>query len=248
MKIKVMTYNIHKGFDVFNTRFVLHEIKKAIQASGADIVLLQEVVGENSKHQKALSDWPLQTQFEFLADSLWPHYSYGKNAVFSYSHHGNALLSKFPIIKNENIDISTNRWESRGLLHCELELPELKKVLHVFNVHLDLMHKGRLQQVHKIAERAKNHVPDGVPFILGGDFNDWNQKVNPVVVEHLGVFESHSHLHEAPAATFPNFRPTLRLDRIYAKHLTVLAAAPLKHNPWTSLSDHLPLLVEFEIT
>ncbi|PIS11989.1 MAG: hypothetical protein COT73_00920, partial [Bdellovibrio sp. CG10_big_fil_rev_8_21_14_0_10_47_8] len=109
MKIRVLSYNIHKGFSFSGWDFTLHTIKQALQETKADIVLLQEVVGENHQLRKAVPQWPTEAQFEFLADTVWPHYSYGKNAVFSLSHHGNAILSRFPIIKEENINISTNR-------------------------------------------------------------------------------------------------------------------------------------------
>lgn len=247
MKIRVLSYNIHKGFNLTGLKFTLHAIRKALRETGADIMLLQEVVGENKKFQKSISNWPLQAQFEFLADSIWPHYSYGKNAVFTERHHGNAILSRFPIIMEENINISTNSLEQRGLLHCELALPELEDTLHIFNVHLDLWEKGRKQQFEKIVERAKSHVPPDTPFILGGDFNDWSESLHPLCVEHLGAYESHNTVHKTLAKSFPSFYPQLSLDRMYYKHLKIASSTTLSARPWSELSDHLPLLVEFDI-
>ncbi len=40
----------------------------------------------------------LDSQFAFLADEIWPHFAYGKNAIYSAGHHGNAILSKHPIL------------------------------------------------------------------------------------------------------------------------------------------------------
>ncbi|MEZ0392056.1 MAG: endonuclease/exonuclease/phosphatase family protein [Pseudobdellovibrionaceae bacterium] len=247
MKLRVLSYNIHKGFNLTGFKFTLHAIRHALRETGADLMLLQEVVGENKKFQETISDWPLQAQFEFLADSIWPHYSYGKNAVFTERHHGNAILSRFPILMEENINISTNTWEQRGLLHCEIGLPELEDTLHVFNVHLDLREKGRKQQFEKIVERAKSHVPPETPFILGGDFNDWSESLHPMCIEHLGAYESHSAVHNKLAKSFPSFYPQLALDRLYYKHLKISSSTTLSARPWTELSDHLPLLVEFEI-
>ena len=34
--MQVLTVNIHKGYDVFNTRFVLHELREAVRAMGSD--------------------------------------------------------------------------------------------------------------------------------------------------------------------------------------------------------------------
>lgn len=38
--IKVLTVNIHKGFTFFNRRFILHELREAVRAVGADVVFL----------------------------------------------------------------------------------------------------------------------------------------------------------------------------------------------------------------
>ena len=35
MRLKILTYNIHKGFDIFNRRFVLGRIKQSITGSGS---------------------------------------------------------------------------------------------------------------------------------------------------------------------------------------------------------------------
>ena len=248
MKIQVLSYNIHKGFDSVGFKFVLNEIRHALRETKADILLLQEVVGENKKHKQKIEDWPSESQFEFLADSVWKHFSYGKNAIFDERHHGNAILSKFPIIQSENINISTNRWERRGLLHAVVELPSAKKAhLHIFNVHLDLRHKGRLTQLSHIIERAYSHVPPGEPFILGGDFNDWSKSLSPMFHEHLGLYESFKNVNGDHARSFPSFLPLMSLDRVYYRNLKIGQATVLGKGPWDQLSDHLPLLVEFEV-
>ena len=61
--------------------------------------------------------------YEFLADSIWPQFAYGRNAVYPKGHHGNAVLSKFPIVRYENHDVSIGGPEKRGLLHCVLRVP-----------------------------------------------------------------------------------------------------------------------------
>ena len=124
-KLHIATYNIHKGFSYFNHRLVLHELRDQLRALGTDIIFLQEVVGEHSKHASRFVSWPNISQHEFLADSVWQDFAYGKNAVYDEGHHGNAILSRFPIVSWENEDISSHRFENRGLLHCELSIPAL---------------------------------------------------------------------------------------------------------------------------
>ena len=177
--LRVLSYNIHKGFSM-DRRFVLERIKEVIHATQAELVFLQEVIGEHAGHRKKVDGWPITPQLEFLAGELWPHFAYGKNAVYSEGHHGNAILSSHPIIDFENIDISNNRFERRGLLHGTIEAvrPGEPK-LHVICVHLDLFEKGRLKQIEQIVKRIHEHVPDNAPLIIAGDFNDWREIASP---------------------------------------------------------------------
>ena len=112
--IKVLTYNIHKGFSTGNRRFILHDIKESLRLVDADVVLLQEIHGERTISNNRFDDWPNNRQFEFLADQVWSHHAYGKNAIYKSGHHGNAILSKYPFIKWENIDVSFMRSASRS--------------------------------------------------------------------------------------------------------------------------------------
>jgi endonuclease/exonuclease/phosphatase family metal-dependent hydrolase len=68
-------------------------------------------------------DWPPVPQYEFLADSIWPQYAYGKNVVYPHGDHGNAVMSKYPILYHRNHDASVEGPEKRGLLHCVLHIP-----------------------------------------------------------------------------------------------------------------------------
>src|SRR5665647_3409505 len=76
-----------------------------------DIVFLQEVQGEHAHHAAHVLNWPVAPQYEFLADEVWQDYAYGRNAIYDQGHHGNAILSRFPIISAENQDVSAHRFE-----------------------------------------------------------------------------------------------------------------------------------------
>src|SRR5688572_1158129 len=176
--LRILTYNIHKGFSIGNRRFVLHQIRDQLRNANVDIVFLQEIQGEYSVRQNSIRNWPTQSQFEFLADSLWPHFAYGKNAVYTSGHHGNAILSKYPFSFWENIDISTNRLERRGLLHGVIEVPHKRKPIHAICVHLGLFEGERQNQVQRLCERIDAMVPHDEPLVIGGDFNDWRLKLS----------------------------------------------------------------------
>ena len=92
----VLTVNTHKGFTQFNRRFILPELREAVRSTGADLVFLQEVLGEHDRHASRYDNWPQTSQYEFLADSMWPQFAYGRNAVNPRGHHAtSALLHAF---------------------------------------------------------------------------------------------------------------------------------------------------------
>ena len=104
--LKIATYNIHKGFSHFNRRVVLHELRDRLRELDADIVFLQEVQGENTRHAERYHNYPDGAQHEFIAEEIWPHCAYGKNSVYEAGHHGNAILSRFPILQSLNMQRS----------------------------------------------------------------------------------------------------------------------------------------------
>ena len=85
--MKLLTLNMHKGFSSFNRKFILHELREAIRGSGADLVCLQEVLGDHQEHSTRYETWPEGPQYEFLADTIWSNFAYGRNKDQVYLHH-----------------------------------------------------------------------------------------------------------------------------------------------------------------
>ena len=187
--LRTMTYNIHKGFSAGNRRFVLQQIREELRIADVDIVFLQEIQGQHLLHKAKLIDWPSESQFEYMADKLWPHYAYGKNAIYNAGHHGNAILSKYPFIHWENLNVSSMRWASRSLLHGVVQIQEPPDKLHVICVHLDFMPGLRRRQIKILNERIRECVPQDEPLILAGDFNDWNGQVTRNLASNLELHE-----------------------------------------------------------
>jgi len=174
--LNIASYNIHKGFSFFNRRMVVHELRERLATLGADVVFLQEVQGQHAQHAERVTGWPALPQHEFLANSIWTDFAYGKNAVYDHGHHGNAILSRYPILRWDNIDISAHSFERRGLLHCEIEVPNLPQPLHAICLHLALNESGRRVQLQRVSEHIHALVPDDAPLVLAGDFNAWRQR------------------------------------------------------------------------
>lgn len=242
--LKILSYNIHKGFNAGARRFILPRIREVLEIVDADIVFLQEVLGRHDSHAASVENWPQQPQFEYLAESMWPHFTYGQNAVYTEGHHGNAILSKVPFESWENIDVSNNRFEKRGLLHGVIRFPSLPQPLHAICIHLDLFEKGRTSQVERLCDRILENVPDDAPLIVAGDFNDWRERISHILEGRLNLVEVHKALHGKHARTFPSWMPMLRLDRIYCRGLKLEQAQPLSGHPWKELSDHAALFAK----
>ncbi|MCB1740142.1 MAG: endonuclease/exonuclease/phosphatase family protein [Gammaproteobacteria bacterium] len=246
-QIKVVTYNIHKGFSVGNRRFVLHGIREALNKSAADLLFLQETQGEHSRRAHRHVDWPRQSQYEFIADQNWPHHAYGRNAIYDAGHHGNAILSRFPFIEWENINVSTMARASRSVLHGVVRLSAATRPLHVVCIHFGLFASERRRQVDVLCDRIDAHVPAHEPLIVAGDFNDWTGQANLELASRLGLTDVFDHLHGRNALSFPALWPVLPMDRIYFRALQPLQATQLHGAAWRRLSDHVPLMATFEL-
>jgi endonuclease/exonuclease/phosphatase family metal-dependent hydrolase len=203
-------------------------------------VFLQEVQGLNQRHALRFATWPSAPQHEYLAQEGWEH-AYGRNRVRHYGHYGNALLSRFRILSMENADVSSHRFERRGMLHCVVAVPGWQRNLHCVCVHLSLHERGRRRQLDALVARLEEVADRGMPIVVAGDFNDWRQRATRILEERLGLQEVSAIHGRRPARTFPSLLPVLRLDRIYVRGFKVIEASVQRGAPWSLLSDHLAL-------
>lgn len=244
--LKLLTANIHMGFSFSRRRFVLPELRDAIREVSADVVFLQEVLGAHSGHFRHRARWPEGPHYEFIADTLWPQFAYGCNAAYPAGHHGNALLSKFPIVRQRNHDISVEGHEGRGILHCTLHIPGTGLELHALCTHLGLREAHRRRQLELLSKIIDEEIPATSPLVVAGDFNDWRRKGHEVLKE-IGLREAFVEKHGRLARTFPARLPLLPLDRIYLRNVQAIETMVLSTRPWSRLSDHATLLADVGI-
>ena len=239
--VRLLTVNIHKGYSAFRRRQVLQELREAVRALGSDLVCLQEVEGA------ALG---AGAQYEFLADSLWPEHAYGRNAVAEGQDHGNAVLSRLPVLHSRNHDVSLPGTEPRGLLHCVLQRPcaasDPLPELHVMCVHHGLSEAHRRYQLERLCQTVLSEVPADAPLVVAGDFNDWRQRADTLLAP-CGLQEVFRSALGRHALTFPARWPVLRLDRIYVRGVVAARPLPMPRLPWSYLSDHAPLAAEIDL-
>ncbi|MDO8651919.1 MAG: endonuclease/exonuclease/phosphatase family protein [Undibacterium sp.] len=264
MKLRIATYNIHKGVSAFGRKARIHGIKAAIDLLDADLVFLQEVQGQHDYHAEIHTRWPEIGQHDFLAGDSH-EVAYGMNAVYEHGHHGNAFLSRFPITSSINYDVSDHAYEQRGILHTAIRVEGVD--VHCFVIHLGLFAVSRRRQVQALINEIKNSLPPNAPLIIAGDFNDWSKGLSQTLYQQLGVIEAfdvEGHHGSSPvtlrgirslfsqprsihARTFPAGLPWLCLDRVYLRGFKVEHAEVLGGAPWTSLSDHVPIVVTLNL-
>lgn len=238
-RFRVLSYNIHQGLTIHRQKIALSILKEAISSVGADLVLLQEVAGTKNGGKT-------ENQLHHLAEELWPYHAYQANSVFAGGFHGNAILSRYPIKKWKYHDLTVKPLDKRGLLHAEIVVPNYDAPVEVIALHLGLLQFERRRQITKVCNFI-DKLPEHSRCVLGGDFNDWRQLVTKRLTKRVGLKEAHLSHNSKHAKTFPARFPVLRLDRIYYRGLHIKNAKVMKGQPWKYLSDHLPLLAEFDL-
>ncbi len=243
--LTVMTYNIHKGFGMGKMRFVLPSIRTALSELNPDMLFLQEVQGQHRIKAKRIKQWPTASQTQYLAEQLGPHYVYAKQAEYFSGHHGNAILSKYPLLDSKTKSLSPFARVSRGFIHNRIQLATHPHTIHLLCVHLGIFKQEQIEQCETLIQWILNEVPDNAPLILAGDFNDWRNHLTPLLQEKLHIEEAFLNQTGEHAKSFPAIRPTLQVDRIYYRGLTLTEVRCLNGKPWQTLSDHLPLFASF---
>src|SRR6185503_1828899 len=111
--VRVMTYNIHHG-EGTDGKIDLNRIAEVILSARADIVALQEV--DRSVERTARRDLVAE-----LAELTKMNFAFGKNIDYQGGDYGNAVLSRFRVLKYENRHYKMIRdGEQRGLLQVVL--------------------------------------------------------------------------------------------------------------------------------
>lgn len=254
MKLKFIQVNIYKG------KF-LDALVDFLKTEDADIIAMQEVAaGDVSFFENR--DLNL---FEYLKEKL------GMNGVFhsdidisdsKNSLFGNAVFSKFPILRTKIVTLASYRpftleefqnnigniWASvpRHVLDATLDVDGTK--VHAMSAHGRRIappkdDEENLRQAGVIAEHLKSLR--GEPYILGGDFNmplgsktvDTISAVSNNLMEGLGVSQT------------LNPRVHILKDKGYLVDLVFTSGQFKSLNvevPQVDVSDHLPIVAELE--
>jgi endonuclease/exonuclease/phosphatase family metal-dependent hydrolase len=239
--LRVVTYNIHKGVQGIGLRkrLEIHNLGHAVEQFDADIVCLQEVRKVNRLQATRFQHWPDQAQADFLAPEGYEAI-YRTNAVTRHGEHGNAMLSRWPVVAHQHEDMSDHRFEQRGLLHSEVLFHGV--AVHVLVVHLGLIRASRVRQLAQLVSFIEREVPPDAPLLVAGDFNEWGG----LVIRSFAAVKLMAH-QESRCPTYPSRLPLVQFDYVFARGLKPVSTLVPSGGIWSRMSDHLPLIAEFAL-
>ncbi len=238
MRVRVLSYNIHKCIGGLDRQYKPDRVGDTIAHYQPDVVMLQEVDAGCKRSER-------HRQVDVLSEMLGlPHQTWHPNvAVRGGGQYGNATLSRFPLLNNENIDLSVPLKKKRSVLHAHL-LIDRDRSLHVFNLHLGLFGPERRIQLQKLlASQVLRGLPSTAPVVVAGDFNDVWETLGQSILTPAGFKTIAS-----PLKTFPAYAPMRALDGMYVRgraRLVNLRRSQL--DVARRASDHLPLIADIEL-
>ena len=115
MRIRIVSYNIHRAIGV-DRQFRPDRVASILGYLAADIVLLQEV------DEGAPRSRELDLARVLARDLSYPHVAVGHNVTLRKGRYGNATLSRFPILRERNIDLTVGFRKRRGCQHTRILL------------------------------------------------------------------------------------------------------------------------------
>lgn len=196
--LTVLSYNIKSA-----KRSNLGAIAGVIRASGADVVLLQEV--DRNRHSSGRVD-----QAAWLASNLggWSH-AFGQNVTHSSSAgYGTAIVSRWPIVSSQNRHLPNGPGgQQRGLLHAVVDINGVAVSFYSTHLQNQIDHL-KVAQARAIAGIVAG---DGRPKVLGGDLNSWPGDT-PAGILRSQFTDTWDVVGRGPGATNPAPNPRGRID------------------------------------
>lgn len=247
MRFRVLTYNIHKAIGV-DRRFDPERIERVLEHHSADIVLLQEVdrAHPRSEHLDLASYFARRLSYQYRA--------VGMNVFMKKGKYGNATLSRFPIGRQHNLDLTIAWRKRRGAQHTRIVITNHHRpiTLDVFNIHLGLAATVRARQISRLLSSPDvQQLGPTHPCIIAGDMNDWPGILRRFHFRPAGFECATTHRPGSrwSIKTYPSFAPTSGLDKVfYRGSLRLLHVHRSRLDVARVASDHLPVIADFEVT
>jgi len=236
--VRVLSYNIHKGIGGRDRSYRLERVMEVIAAEAPDIVCLQEV--DRNVRRSRYDNQPDRLAEHFAFD----HRLFQLNVHVQSGGYGNLLLSRWPMQSHHQVQLTKQRKKARGAQMAVIETPG--GPIQLVNWHLGLGERERHWQTRRLLEHHLFCEARKLPQLIVGDSNDWRNTLAS------GPFVVHGFQHlTAPISrfrSFPAYLPLGSLDKAFWRgSFSHLAAHVPKRRVARDASDHLPLVVDFEL-
>jgi endonuclease/exonuclease/phosphatase family metal-dependent hydrolase len=225
--LRVMTYNIHHGRGR-DGKIDLHRIAHVIKSISPDLVALQEVDYITNRSGRV-------DQGLVIAEVLRMEHAVGHNWFMGEGAYGNVFMSRFPLKRIQNIDLSFSRCEPRGCLVTTVQANG--KTMRVGTLHLGL---AKAERGHQCGRLFLDEPFD----LLLGDFNSFpfSRTSRLIRQSYLDAFSERG---RGKGSTFQKFRLGLRLDYIYCGPAWTPLDCWVERSGESALaSDHFPLVAD----
>jgi endonuclease/exonuclease/phosphatase family metal-dependent hydrolase len=241
--LRALVYNIHAGADAAGASN-LARVADVVRATGADVVLLQEV--DRGTRRSGGVD-----QVATLARLTGFHAAFGSTLDYDGGTYGVALLSRWPIARDTLLRLPVvppqrragGAYEPRGALHAEVRAPW--GTLVVLNTHLDASRDDayRLQEARALAALARAAAGAGgaARVLVGGDLNAEPESGVHALLRDAGLRDAWAACGQGDGRSYPASGPVKRIDYLYLGAAYGCAAARVLAG---EASDHRAVLVD----
>jgi endonuclease/exonuclease/phosphatase family metal-dependent hydrolase len=234
-EIRVLSYNIHHGAGI-DGKLDLERIAKVILSERPDLVALQEV-DVNVKRSNSID------QARTLAELCEMKFAFGGNIKLQGGEYGNAVLSKFKIVKFKNTKLPNfDSGEQRGILNCTIKIAGLAHDIEFSSTHFD--HRRNDEERFASSQSVNRQLENTIApiSILAGDFNDVLFGRTIIELEKSWVRSNDTML-----PTIPVKKPNRQIDFIFASKTSKLTCIKTKVLSEAVASDHRALLAIYQL-
>lgn len=242
---RILTYNVHRCVGT-DRKLDVARIADVISAFEPDIVALQEL--DVGRMRTRMVD-----QAHEIARLLEMTFHFHPAMAVEEELYGDAILTLYPerLVQAAPLPLygqMGGMLEPRGAVWIAVDIGGTE--VQVINTHLGLVPREQQIQANALAGPAwLEHPLCTGPTILLGDFNATAASVvHRTLTKRLRDARTKAPGPRATTSTFPSSLPMLRIDHVFVSDEIAVTGISAPFNPQTrAASDHLPLIVDFEV-
>ena len=232
-RVRIMTWNIRFGTDV-NEVYSLPSQVAFMVAQDPDVIILQEVSTFNeyqpTRYRDLLQQYSGQTWYSFWVP--------GTGCLTQPGCFGDQILSRLPIA-----DYSNDFVPPSGMGRVVVNVGGVP--INVFTIHLEAFNTSvRTSQLLGMMAWTRSY---GGPKVVGGDFNSWwgEYWIQQMRTEYSDTWFEYTGNQDG-GYTIGN--PGVRYDFLFRSLDSNGRMAPINcYVPWTTLSDHRPVVADYQV-